>query len=303
MINMYHPSHSGHLPVRVLQHNIISAFEKVHPDYPSIAQKVIDEQGLDPEIGYTINKDSQNGNKIIGPHVKNSERRIYLDETFLSYLWCVCYFLYVESNKLVNEDFSYSKETNDLFDYAIKLNSNYVDWDKSKLVNPEEYTKDNKDNVENTNAIFERAIAFILCHEFYHIECGHIDSDIYANREKSLEIVKEKLENECEADKKAVCLMFEGSDQKNEDVVKYGITISLCALLFLKSKLGGTSHPDSDNRIRNALDCLELDENDTCWLVACASLNIWQNFYGLNNCWEDRGSFKDTFLDAARQFD
>ncbi len=301
MIDTYNSTHLGYLPVRVLQHNIIHTFENANPDFIKHSKSIVGDKKLNPEIGYTINKNNLEGNEIIGPHVKNKERKIYIDETFLAYMWCVCYVLYVESNKLITGDESYSKDTNDLFKYAKSLQGKYSDWDRDTLVNPERYSSENKDNVEKTNAIFQYAIAFILYHEFYHVESGHIDSNIYDNKEISLEMTKEKLENECEADKKAIELMFNGVDESNKKVIKYGITISLCALMFLSGKLVRSTHQDSDNRIRDALDGLDLEDDDTCWLVACASLNIWQNYYGLTFTWEDRGTFKQTFLYASQQ--
>lgn len=94
MINTFDKSHIGHLPVRVLQHNIFATFESVNSNFQSYCLRVIEEKQMCREIGYTKNLDSCNGNKLIGPHVKIKERQIYVDETFLAYLWCVLFDIY-----------------------------------------------------------------------------------------------------------------------------------------------------------------------------------------------------------------
>lgn len=304
MINAYNDTHEGCLPVRVLQHNILAAFENADPNFIEYSRNIIREKDLDPEIGFIINESATKGLRIIGPHVVIQERKIYLDETFLSYLWCFCYSLFIHSKSYVpctsNLDIT---RANALIDYAIRLKSNYEYWDKSVLINPELYKEEDQYDIEMANAIFQHACVFILCHEFFHIESGHMDSDIYQYRKLSLEMAKEKLENENEADKKAVNLMLSGCNEGNERAVKFGITTALCGLMFLQNRLGRDTHPDTDNRIIEALDGLELDENDACWLVACASLGLWQKLYGIEVNWEDSGSFKETFVHVSRQCD
>jgi hypothetical protein len=284
MINTYDETHIGHLPVRVLQHRIIAAFEGTNPALLNYSKILIQNQNLDPEIGYTINKSSSDGLPIIGPHVKS---KIYLDETFLAYVWCVCYVLYVETNNLMNPKAEYdSQKSCKLFNFALRLKTEYVDWDKSVYINPEKYLPIDKDDIEKTNAIFQNAVAFILCHEFSHIVLAHNKSD---------------KNNELEADRKAIDLMFDGCNSANEPAVKYGITYALCVSIFLRNKLGSQTHPDSHDRIIKALDRLNIDKNDICWAVACISLNVWQGQFDKVATWEDQGSFKETFIHVSQQ--
>ena len=303
MINRYNASHLGCLPVRVLQHNIIATFESTTPEFLEYSKRIINEKGLDPEFGFLINRSPTMGTEIIGPHVKNKEMKIYFDETFLAYLWCACYSLYVNSNLLIDPDSNFDiTKANTLMDYAIKLKKEYIYWDMD-MVNPEQYSEIDKDDVEKTNEIFQHAFGFILCHEFYHVESGHIDSEMAGKSDLSFELATKKLENENEADKKAVELMLSGCNSSNEKGVKYGIVSALCALLLIQGRLARTTHPDSDNRIIDALDGLELDDNDTCWLVANASLSMWENLYKQDIVWEEKSTFKELFIFTSRQCD
>lgn len=304
MINTYNDTHKGHLPIRVLQHNIVSVFENASPSFREYSLDVIEKNKLDPEIGYTMNGTSSGKNKIIGPHVNIKERKIHLDEIFLAYMWCVCYSLYVNVDQLISRKPTFiPSKSESLFEYAMTLKTKFSPWDKYSLINPERYARVDQEDIEKTNAIFERALAFILCHEFFHIKLAHIESEIYNDNNLCAEMLSEKLENEIEADKEAVELLLSGCDKKNRSATKYGIVFALCALVFLKGKLARDTHPDSDNRILEALEGLHLDENDTCWLVACVSFDLWQEEYRVLADWEEKGSFKDTFLYVSRQVD
>lgn len=87
MINTYNSSHSGHLPIRVLQHNIIHQFENTSHKFLIETEDAIKTFGLKNEIIYTLNESSSEGSKIKGPYVLNSKKQINIQETFLAYLW------------------------------------------------------------------------------------------------------------------------------------------------------------------------------------------------------------------------
>lgn len=48
-----------------------------------------------------------------------------------------------------------ANKSESIFEYAMKLMTEYIDWDKSSLINPENYTEEDRDNTEKVNAIFQ----------------------------------------------------------------------------------------------------------------------------------------------------
>ncbi len=178
MIDTYNSSHSGHLPIRVLQHNIIHQFENTSHRFLIETEDAIKNYGLKKEIIYTLNKSSSEGNKIEGPYILNSEKQIYIQETFLAYLWCMCYSLHLNTDNLISSAIVENhkiKSIQEIFSYALSLKDRYNDWNKSNLPNPELYSDQDKGDIECTNELFLYALNFILCHEFSHISLGHID--------------------------------------------------------------------------------------------------------------------------------
>ena len=70
-INHYNNSHKRHLPIRVLQHNIVSQFENTTARFLKETLKTISFQGLKNEIVYTVNRSASIGEKVKGPFVYN----------------------------------------------------------------------------------------------------------------------------------------------------------------------------------------------------------------------------------------
>jgi hypothetical protein len=272
----------------VLQHNIVYTFENTTTGFLEHSFQAITNFGLKSEIIYTINKDANNGEKLRGPFISCENNQIHIQETFLAYLWCMCYSLSIFTDKLVSSS-SVSQLKEDkakkLFSYALSLKSLYMDWDKSQLVNPECYCEEDAIDVENTNELFLNAFNFILCHEFAHVALGH------NVKPSNLLTLEEKKEYETQADKKSIELFLE-----NEKVSKnYGIILALCASIFLSDRVSRKIHPDSDTRMQNALDQIQVDDNDTCWLIACASFGLWSNYFNIDIDWTENNTFKALF--------
>jgi len=199
MNNTYNPSHKGHLPIRVLQHNIIHQFENTTHNFLDESASAIKKFGLKKEIVYTVNRSSIDGCKVEGPYVHNLDKQIYIQETFLSYLWCMCYSLHMYTDKIIaSPDPCLSKEikTKELFEYALSLQDKYSDWSKSQLANPECYTDQDAADIERTNELFLYAFNFILCHEFAHVVLGHSPLRQNSCRLKFLEKIKIEISDE-----------------------------------------------------------------------------------------------------------
>src|SRR5947209_485533 len=98
MENRFSTSHLGTQPIRVLQHNIASRFENTNPEFIELAKATIANQGLQNGLGYYINEfaimDKVDGHTQT-PFVNLNQKKIYIHETFMSYVWCISYSLYV----------------------------------------------------------------------------------------------------------------------------------------------------------------------------------------------------------------
>ncbi len=81
------------------------------------------------------------------------------------------------------------------------------------------------------------------------------------------------------------------------------MSLALCSLLFFKNSVSKAIHPDSDTRIQIALELLEVDENDTSWLIACSSLDLWARHFNIKISMEEKSSYKELFDYMAKQLE
>lgn len=272
---------AGTQPVRVLQNFITAKFENTNASFFESTQKAINDLGLDPGIAFHLNKfpiiQKVDGH-IQTPYVKNN--KIHLHETFLSYVWCICYSL-ISMYDLV-DDFnkgSTSKDTKiteaiNVFNYGVYLIKDFIEWDKEELPNPELYPPENKVTIDRTNIIFLYAINFILCHEFAHIEYKHTHSEP---------------EIEKEADRRAIELMLQGRNSKTKGELNGGMLAGLCCLLFFSESTisHGKSHPDVDDRINDLLELLDPDPTDFIWGLAYLAYRFWDYKFSKSYPWPD----------------
>jgi hypothetical protein len=301
-LDHYNSSHKGHLPVRVLQHNIISQFENTTTIFLQKALDTVKTMGLNTEIVYTINHSAFEGDKVKGPFVCNQSNEVHIHETFLAYLWCMTYSLYIYTDLIITEQFDSDDErkllADSTFDYAMGLIDAYSDWDKANIPNPEVYKSEHAADIEKANELFLFGFNFVLCHEYSHVDLGHCKA---ATEGPLPDLVKKELE--LEADANAINLFIDGIDTSNESATKYGVVIALSSLLFFDSKVSKKLHPDSDIRVMNALCQFAIDENDTSWLIACAALRLWSNRFSLDLDWEEKSSFKRLYDYLSAQLD
>lgn len=286
MKSTYDNSHVGYLPVRVLQHNIVHQFENSTPDFPAISKQVIEELGLNHEISYHVNIDSTQGCPVMMPFVEHETNTIHLQESFLAYMWCMCFALFRYTNNLIGQETigDYQNQSFDdadeLLVYAHTLSKEYTDWDKQKLINPERYRAQDKESIEKVNEIFIYAINFILCHEFAHVELGHT-RDI---RKSAITSISLRKKYELDADHRAIQIMSQDTIADKKNVLQSGVTMAVCANLFLRDTVANKIHPDNDVRIFNVIDHLGVSENDDPWIIACVSMDLWTKIYGKSIC-------------------
>lgn len=318
--NYYNPkTHIGNQPIRVLKWNIACCLEKTHPHFKKEYEDVLSLHNLKPSIIYdtaeapiysTIFPYSDPIPEIrhLTPHVDNN-KNITIQETFLSYLWIMCYFHLVTYgeiaekiylNRLVTHKYKINTQpvifADLLCNYGRSLITRYTVWNKELLPNPELYD-DSDIYIEKTNSLFVHAVNFVLLHEFAHIKLGHMNPNKFND---SNEIRKR---DEQLADSYAINTMLAGAFNSKEKLNRIlGMTIGLGALLLLFSNATSNTHPASDDRLETLLTQLKLDDMSKIWLFASLSIIFWDQSYKKDIIWpREAKSSKDLFYLAYDQ--
>lgn len=293
LINMYSENHLGTQPIRVTHNMLLHMFSNTYPSFPEKLQALVDQGKLNPTIHVTFEEESiRSDGRSNTPFVNQQTRQINLHESFLSYLWCISYsvyILYVEKvdypkvNKEAGEElYSISQEeitkADELFGYARSLIAYYSPWEKKQMPNPELYLAQHRDYVEQTNLCYTAAAIFILAHELTHIE-KHIDQ-LDADTPES-----NYLRFEEEADQDAILHTIRIHDQLGPVAVNTGIVTGLLSMLYFSYNTTGERHPNVEDRITAALETLDINSNDPAWGMACVGLELWERQFSLNFDW------------------
>jgi len=289
-------THKGTQPIRVLKFNILHQLENTHQNFMVEYTALLKRHGLNPSINYDYTEgplfNLMDPSKSLTPFV-DGKKEITIQETFLSYLWSMCYSILViheeHFHKPMLNRLKKSKHPVDqvsldaaykLHRYGLSLIKTYVPWDKQTLPNPEEYSEAETFYIEKANGVFRTAAAFIICHELAHIKLGHLEStDTYVST------ADRKLE-EMQADHDAFFTMIKGAtDEVGKINYGVGMLIGFCSLLLLQSKLQSRTHPDSDDRVEAVLRQLELDDVSPLWGIASLSFKLWDDCYEKKLVW------------------
>jgi hypothetical protein len=308
IINHYNEAiHPGTQPIRILNYMNLHMFANTHSDFAKELEKTIDANKISKKINITYGETKINRT----PYIKVDDRSIHLDETFLSYLWCVCHSIYViyiqeidypRCNAIIGHEHykiepDISAKAYELFDYAKSLISNYTKWDPDYFPNPEKYLAENRDYIEQPNGFYTEAVKFILCHEYTHA-VKHIDKLNTGQYENSHYIEFEK-----EADYDAIELLKKGifPNKINELAVHIGITLGILSMFFFSAKTSGVRHPNTEDRLVAALEQLNLDSDTPCWGIALIGLRLWSEQFELNLKANYNLTDKDAFYDFIAQ--
>lgn len=300
-------THRGNQPIRVLEHINLYMFANTHPDFNSELIKAINENGFNKVIDINIGDTKINKT----PYLKCDDKSIHLDETFISYLWCVCqsiYTLYIQNIDYPRCNKQLGKETykveegkinkaNELFSYAKSLIIDFTEWNKDELPNPEKYLAEDRDFIEQPNCFFTEAMKFILCHEYTHA-IKHIDEINKGFYENS-----HFMEFEKDADSNSINLMKKGifPNKINELAVHIGIVFGILSMFYFKATTRSEKHPSNEDRLVNALEQLELKDNSSCWGIALIGLNLWIEQFGLPYTRDINLQDKDAFYNLVAQ--
>lgn len=286
-------SHPGFLPIRVLQHNIISHFENFTPDALLQLEKWVSSGLIHPGIDWMIGKD-----KVRTPFVDYDTKKIVIQEVFAAYIWSLSYSLIViyeegiqkkaligQWNGKIEFDTQLLQNAAKLLQWAISLTTSFSPWDTS-LPNPEIYNNsEEKWYGEKINGIFLNSVIFVLRHECCHLVNGHCD---FAERIKGKNLAQltpvelseyKMLENE--ADVFAMNSLVSEIDNEKEKLEK-GLAMlltNLSILFILKNpkEVNSPTHPDVDTRIHNLLEYIgeDLPKFDYLWYLACFACNLF----------------------------
>ena len=276
----YNPiTHKGFLPIRVLPYNVIDWLEKVTPDFLKIVKYEVENNGLNPGIIYHLEKSTIDAIANI-----DKSKRIHLYENYNQFLWSLCYSLLVifdrgiklpillkTFNGVMNVDDIFVKRAIALFNSGLSLFHDYSDFSFYELPNPEKFIEFEKDYIEKANSIYVAALTFILIHEFSHQYFGHLEYISKSDQSKK---------DELNSDDYALDLIKHNFHNEKGFSFRIGAIVALSSIIFFDDSLkGGDEHPDPDERIKNIIAKMSLNDLDDEWGIASLSFILWSIHY------------------------
>lgn len=287
-------THPGNMPVRVLRYNIEERFSNIRDEVREMHER--EKYQYLSEISIMIEK-----SPIKTPFVNLKDKKIYIQETYLSYLWTVCYYFLVVQEYIMfrqmqnnwNGHIEYNvpilQRAKNLFDWGISLREKYSDWDLS-LPNPDfessHFSKYEEEFIGKATNLFNTSVTYLLFHEYAHLVCGHGEvANLLRNKENLNDDERIKLkELEIDADNFAFDTIIKHYDDDLYREIK-GLSIiyshiSNLFLLFNAEKLMQENHPDVDQRLINVLYKLDLIDGEKkyyLWSLSTLAINLFMN--------------------------
>ncbi|WP_165782540.1 phage exclusion protein Lit family protein [Leptospira meyeri] len=278
MINKYknNANQQGSQPIRV-NYEALEHFEKSE-DVKSLNKTLnsnISIQFRNEKL--PLNYKDTNGKYLMMPYVIKSGA-IFIRETFLSFLWTMCYPCIVMTGELYrhvldNEtvDMEKWKKSIDVAQYGKSLITQFSECN-TNLPNPESYSPSDEKYINITNISYFWALHFILFHEVAHVEKGHFD-------------LPHDINHEYEADEysfdKLLSIMGKLPSEGQKQTLVQGIISAFFSLLILSpfnEIYKEESHPFTFNRLSRFMHKLELNlkmtEDDDYWSFALIALEL-----------------------------
>lgn len=282
----------GNQPVRVLEANVLEWFEGKYPEFRQELEAVGVRWGLSRKLRYFCDKIAilaDNPEDHMIPYIEDGV--IGLHETFMSYLWTVCYSFMVifdermhgpHINQIPGHGYPlghFAGRGYSVLTYGLKLIKEFQPWPDA-LPSPERCSEEDQYYVTRANGIYVSAADFILCHEIAHSVCGHLHKQAETVARGGFLPSYEIRTMEREADQWALACVIKGIRQKRtRTTIGMGVVAGLGALLLLGSQISSTNHPDMDDRMLAALNELCSDPKDNLWGVADAFLIAWNETF------------------------
>jgi len=245
----------GDQPIRIFYPHLQSQFEEINEEL----------KGAFPHLPNIRLSFLTENIACIGPSC--TPAKIEIHDTFLSMVWGIIYGVLINAPIRDDKTELDGKAAEELLAYSLRLLSEYSEWDKIRLPNPELHEKDSKHLIGKSNIIFWCALNFIINHEFAHIALGHFDSE---NQLSSLD-------KEYEADSFAMTqLMAKYKNSIEEPLAQMGVISALSAILYCTYDAGGGSiHPDPHHRLSKVLEKLDQSKNKGVFVIAMWFIIDW----------------------------
>jgi|TARA_B100000902_G_scaffold394217_1_gene450074 hypothetical protein len=277
---------NGKSPINFLINNIPATFEKVSGFSKPLLSKAVNLKQVDKEIEFI------NDTEFRTPFACLECRKIYLQESFLCFLWSVSYFSFFVQEELNREQIQHNElggfdlgkcpervRSSQLLKWAVSIRKSWSGWDLS-LPNPQHdgYLTDlEKEYIPKVNNIFCHAVSFMLFHEFAHLHLGHTASKGAWSQSQ---------EKEADQFAREVLVNYFKSDQE-QLAGALGISVGTIALLFLKigtHSYISTTHPNTDLRIQFSYEhCDIIDRVDLRDAVKQCICNSCLLYFQLEN--------------------
>lgn len=311
--------HSGTQPIRVVHHMLVYMFQNTYPEFFDELLSQIENRKVSNHLGLQYGQESikAEGRRMYTPRINFETRQIEIHETFLSFLWCSTYSIFVtyvetidyprvnRENGIVTHPVSQDniEQASEVFDYARYIIAHFDIWDKEILPNPEIYLAEKRDYVEQTNVYYTEAVKFILLHEFTHLR---------SHREKVTPETQDShyIEFEWDADNASIDMMIRGASDENNPfdeakklAIENGIIFGILSMFFFNASTKvDEKHPNTEDRLTNALERLKLGEMHFAWGIACVGLKFWAGQFGILLEWNDGlGTYRHQYYDVITQ--
>lgn len=276
-----------HLPVWVLRHNVIAAFEGIATANSYSMQALVDRGVISPEVAWCCDY-----GKPKGPFVDLDTKTICLQESYLAFLWAMTY-----SSFVIYEEGVQRRMLEGTFDGVIRYETPalararalgiwaerfagaYAPWNEKELPNPRSH-RDAQERMfaEKANEIFLRQVSYLMCHELGHLSEGHFRTEDDA----------EQLEQEKQADNFALSFLVDSAtDERQRRIAGAALVLLTSSGLFLAAEfrqIWKRRHPHTHDRIRHAISGLNLgsqESKDYVYYLASIRLREFLAKHGL----------------------
>lgn len=268
------------LPVHVLVPNIIHEFELAAHRNALTEERATAAGVIDAELFFCFGPECPTP-----PFVTLETKKVHLQESYLAYLWATIYSTFVMYEFGIQEpmmkgtfDWTRRYESQELArakhlsDWAKRFAIQYEPWDDKALPNPARHIDAiEKKLAGKANAIFVRAVTYLIAHEFGHLFGRHTveTSDL------------DRVEQEKEADNFAMDFVVDANASELERHISGAAIVMLtCSNLFLTAtfpNIWKCRHPHTHDRIRNAISGLNLtSQRAKDYLYYLAAIELMQ---------------------------
>jgi len=226
--------------------------------------------------------------KVGIPAEARPNNKILLYDTFLSYLWCICFSSIVNFNESIQKPRTNRASDEELiehgeiiYDYSKSLLQSYSDWDKTKP-NPEYYPSELAWIINLTTYAYLDAVWFIVLHEYAHILYGHT-SRSFSGEEPSAGRLRYE---EIQADQFAarICIRdIDNTEDARKEEKLTGFVLGLLALMMSGNHLDYPNYPHIHVRVVAVLNTISWSELNLAWGVCASVFQRWANVYGYSD--------------------